>query len=554
MPAPRLYRPAGTPQAATPPLTRRDFLRRAGMLGAAAGLGGSLLTACDVAGDDDPQGTGQPDEGGDATAGTLSIRLVQDMENLDPAFMPATVDDAVMLCVAEGLLAYRPGSTDVVNQLAEEFESSEDGLTHEFKLKEGMPFHGDFGEVTAEDVKFSFERIAGLTDPPIESTYRDDWATLEQVEVTGDYSGVIHLSEPFAPLMRTTLPAHAGLVISRAAWEERGEDIATQPIGSGPYEFVEWDRGQLILLQRFEDWGEASLDEVADEPQWEEIRLQPIADDSSADIAVETGEVDFGLISHASVDRFENDDEFEVTKQTTFDYGWVGFNVTDEVLSDVNVRRAVRQALDVDSMINAAFEGHTTRAHALVAPDMPVGHWQDAPRYDRDVEAAQALLDEAGVSDLTLEMSIVEEPGARIIAEIVQQNLADIGITVNINLRERAEMRENLENLQLFYFSFSNSADPSWATVWFTSEQIGEWNYMSWSNEEFDRLHEEALVELDEDRRHDMYVEMQEIMDDEAVAAWVMYRTHHYAHRPSLEPALVTPRYGKYLAWDFESS
>lgn len=544
---PRTSQPIAVPW----PMDRRAFLRKVGIVGVAAGVGVPLLSACDPA--EDPGAAPGDGQSPEAKSDILSIRLVQDMENLDPAFMPATVDDAVMLCVAEGLVAFRPGSTDVVNVLAEEFESSEDGLTHEFRLREGMAFHGDFGEVTAEDVKFSFERIAGLTDPPIESTYRDDWATLEEVEVTGTYTGVIRLSEPFAPLMLTTLPGHAGLVISKAAWEERGEDVATDPIGSGPYEFVEWDRGQLILLRRFPEWGEASL-AIADEPQWEEIRMRPIADDSAADIAVETGEVDFGLISHASVDRFEGDDEFEVTKQTTFDYGWVGFNVTDEALADVNVRRAIRQALDVDSMIAAAFEGHTTRAHALIAPDMPIGHWEDAPRYDRDVEAAQALLDEAGVSDLTLEMSIVEEPGAQTIAQIVQQNLADLGITVNINLRERAEMRENLENLQLFYFSFSNSADPSWATVWFTSDQIGEWNFMSWSNEEFDQLHEEALTELDEDERHDMYVRMQEIMDDEAVAAWVMYRTHHYAHSPDLEPSLFTPRYGKYLAWDFRTT
>jgi peptide/nickel transport system substrate-binding protein len=536
---------------------RRTFLRRTGALGLTVGVGGGLLAACDMAEDPAAAPGAEPDDDGATPAapeanGVLSIRLVQDIENLDPAFMPATVDDAVMLCIAENLLTFRPGTTELVNELAAEFTSSEDGLTHEFRLKEGIQFHGGFGEVTADDVKFSFERIAGLTDPPIESTYADDWATLEEVEVTGDYTGTIRLSEPFPPLLASTIPAHAGMILSRAAWEERGEDIATQPIGSGPYEFVEWERGQLVVLRRFEDWGEAAL-EWAEEPQWDEIHFRPIPDDSAADIAVETGEVGFGLVSHASVDRFEDDGSFEVTQQTTLDYGWIGFNVTDDDLADVDVRRAIRQALDVDSMIDAAFEGHTTRAHALIAPEMPLGHWEDAPSYDRDVDAARELLEQAGVDELSLEMSIVEEPGSRVIAEIVQANLAEIGIDVSIRLRERAEMREQLDALQLFYQSFSNQADPSWATVWFTSDQIDAWNFMSWSNEEYDELHEQALREVDEDTRHDVYVRMQEIMDEEAVAAWVMYRTHHYAHAPGLEPSLVTARYGKYRPWDIRA-
>jgi peptide/nickel transport system substrate-binding protein len=524
-------------------LSRRELLRRSGLVLIAASSGGVLASACDVAGDPGDE---------QAPQDTLGVRTVMDIQNLDPAFMVSTVDDAVMLCVAENLVTFLPGSTELSNELAAELKSSEDGLTHEFRLKEGIPFQGGFGEVTAEDVKFSFERIAGLTDPKLDSPYQGDWATLKEVEVTGKYTGVIRLSKPFPPLFLTTLPGHAGMIISRKAYEERGEDFATNPVGSGPYEFVEWKRGQRVVLRRFADWGGAAT-EWAEEPQWKEIGFEPITDDSAANIAVETGEVDFGPVAHASVERFRNDDNFAVTKQTTLDYGWVGFNVRDEDLSDVNVRRAIRRALDVDSMIAAAFEGKTTRANTLIAPDMPIGHWGEAPQYQRDTEEAKALLEKAGVDKLNLEMSIAEEPGARAIAAIVQANLKDIGITVKIRLRAEGEMKEQVKSLQLFYVSFSNQADPSWATVWFISDQIGEWNYMSWSNEEYDSLHEAALVETDQSRRDEMYVRMQQLMDEDAVAAWVMYRTHHYAHVPELEPSLVTPRYGKYRAWDIRA-
>jgi peptide/nickel transport system substrate-binding protein len=523
-------------------LSRRQLLQRGGLLGLLATSPG-LLAACTVADD-----TGVSDPQDSPRDEALVLRLVADIQNLDPAFMVGATDDAVMLCVAENLVTYRPGSTELVTELADELTSSDDGLSHTFRLKEGIQFHGGFGELTAEDVKFSFERIAGLTKPALESPYQGDWAALKEVEVTGTYTGVIRLNEPFAPLFLTTLPGSSGIVISKKAYEERGEKFATDPIGTGPYEFTKWSRGQHVVLSRFDDWGGAG-EEWAGRPEWKELRLRAIPDDSAADIAVQSGEVGLGPIPYTSVQRFSKDSDFEITKQTTLDYGWVGFNVTDPVLSDVRVRRAIRQALDIDSMIAAAFDGQTTRANALVAPDMPIGYWEDAPTYDPDPAAAKAMLDEAGATGLKLEMSIAEEAGANAIAQIVQANLAEIGITVSIKKRAAGEMQEQVKALQLFYTSFSNQADPSWATVWFTGDQVGSWNFMSWSNQEFDRLNKAAMVELDQDRRDEMYIEMQKIMDDEAVAAWVMYRTLHYAHAPELKPSLITPRYGKYRPW-----
>jgi peptide/nickel transport system substrate-binding protein len=523
-----------------------------------------LLAACgdaDDAVDDvdgsaaDDAGSEQPDSGGGAGDDVLTIRLVSDIQTLDPAFLTGTYEDAIMLSVAEGLLTWDPATGEVVNQLAASFESSDDGLEHTFTLKEGIQFHGGYGELTAEDVKYSYERIAGLTDPPLESTYAGDWAALEEVEVTGDHSGVIRLSEPYAPLITNTLAGSSGMVISKEAAEEFGEDFGTNPIGTGPFEFVEWEPGAHVRLARFDDYGGASYD-FADETQWSEIVFRPIPDDGAADIALETGELDFGHISHGAVDRFDSDGDFAVTEMATFDYAWVGMNVEDDVLSDVEVRRAIRQAIDTDAIIEAAFDGRTTRANTLVSPEMPIGHWADAPAYDPDPEVARQILDDAGYGELDLRMSFQEEPGSQTAAEIVQANLAEIGINVEVDLQDSGRFREEVRDAehQLIYISFSNNADPSWATVWFTCAQVGDWNYMTWCNDEFDELHEAALVEQDPEARHDMYVRMQEIMDEDAVANWVMYRTHYYTYPASVEPAFVPARYGKYVPWDFRSA
>jgi peptide/nickel transport system substrate-binding protein len=527
------------------------------MVAAACGADDPEPPTTAPAGDETEQEPEDPDEAVEPTptgdTEELRIRQVSDVGSLDPAWLDGTTEDAILMTVMEGLVTFQPGTTDVVNQLAETFESSDDGLRHDFTLREGIQFHGGYGELTAEDVKFSFERIAGLTDPPLGSTYAGDWETLQEVEVTGTYSGTIVLSEPFAPLMVTTLPGNAGLIVSKAAFDDLGDEaMAANPIGTGPYEFVSSTPGSETIVQRFADYGGAA-DGFAERPQWERIVFVPIEDDNAADIALETGDVDFGTISAAAVDRFADDDRFVVEELTTFDYGWVGMNPTNEALSDVNVRRAIRQALDVDSMITAGFEDRVTRAHALISPEMPVGHWSNAPVYDQDLDAAREHLAEAGIDDLSLTMTINEQPGSRTIAEITQANLAEIGITVDIELVDGSEMLESARagTIQLFYFSFSNSADPSWATVWFTCGQVGDWNFMSWCNEDFDALHEAALIEQDDAARTEMYVEMQEIMDEDAVAAWVMYRTNFYAHTADLSPSLIPARYGKFAAWDF---
>lgn len=493
-----------------------------------------------------------PDPDPDGTE--LRIRTVMDITSLDPNVMPSTTDDAVAMTVLEGLVAYEPGgSGELINVLAEEIELSDDGLSVDFTLREGVQFHGGYGELTAEDVKFSFERTAGLTEGDVETSYASDWATLEEVEVTGDYTGTIHLNEPFAPLMINTLPGNAGLIVSQAAVEELGEDFGTNPIGTGPYQWVDWKPGQAITVERYDDYHGAMFEHL-DEPQWERIVWVPIEDETAADIAIETGDVDMGQISTGSVERFEADDNFQVNPLATTDYGWIGMNVQDEILSDINVRRAIRQALDIDSMIVAGFDGQVERAHALVSPAMPIGHWEDAPVYEPDPEQARAYLEEAGYEDgLSLTMIIDEQTGSQEIAVIAQSNLAEIGIDLQIDLLDDGKYREVARDAQqqLFYISFSNTADPSWATVWFSCEQVGDWNYQHWCNEEFQELHEAALLETDPDERHDMYVRMQEIMDEDAIAAWVMYRTNLYTYGSEMEISLVPERYGKYLAYDF---
>ncbi len=543
-------------------IDRREFFRRSAALGLTLGAASALLAAC--GGDEPAAETTPPAETADTGAatteaatteaatteaptetvaeaeGTLRIRLLNDIITTDPAFLPTAADTLVVQGVYEGLVMYKPGTWEVVNVLAETFEPSPDGLEFRFTLKEGIPFHGGYGELTAEDVKFSFERTAGLTTPPIESPYVGDWAALAEVRVDGPYEGAIVLKEPFAPLMTTSLPFFSGWIVSKKAVEELGEEFATKPIGTGPYEFVEWKPKQEVRVQRFADYGGAAGDLLG--TAWDELVFLPIEDDQAVAVALETGELDFAELPLSQIGRFEENGDFTVETRTTVDYNWIGMNMENPKLQDPLVREAIRYAIDVPAIIEGAFEGRYQQATTLIAPGMPIGHWAEAPLYARDVEKAKALLAQAASAPTELEFKAGPETGAKEIGEIVQANLAEVGIDVKITIMDPSAYyaldTEELRGRELFYVGFLTNPDPSWCTAWFTCDQIDVWNWMYWCDEEYTRLHAEALKELDPTARHEMYVEMQKLWDAAIHTVWLAWPTRTFAARAGLVSAL----------------
>jgi peptide/nickel transport system substrate-binding protein len=543
-------------------IDRRQFVRLAVTLGLSLPTVSALLAACTpqapaTAGAPSGSESGAPSASPSSTSAAvperLTLRLSSDIANLDPAFYPASTDESVFTNIFEGLVAWKPGTFDVVNQLAAAFEPSADGLSYEFTLKEGLLWQKGYGEVTAEDVKFSYERIAGLTTPKIESPYTGDWSPhLKEVTVKDNLSGTIVLNEPFAPLMRSTLPTMSGAILPRKAVEERGESFATDPVGSGPYEFVSWTPKERVVLKRFAEYSGAFAEHHGS--AFPEIHFLPIDNDSAANIGLETGETDFGLLGVADIERFEANDAFAVKTAPTLDYGWIGMNQQHPKLTDLRVRQAIRLAIDVPAIIDAAFEGRFQRARAIIPENMGIGYWADAPEYAQDVDAAKALLQQAGLSNLDLTFTYAEETGSAVIAQVVQENLAELGITVTLNLVDSAAfytLGKSLRERELYYVGFVTQPDPSWSFVWFTCSQIDVWNWQYWCDEEFDMLHFAAIKEPDPAKRSEMYIEMQKLWDAAANVVWTHYPTNYFGHRTGIEPA-ITP-HGRFLPHAFRA-
>lgn len=468
----------------------------------------------------------------DEDGGTLTVRLPTDVRNLDPAHWFSEYDKQVAMPLYDGLIRYIPGTYETELVLAESLEVSDDGTRIDFTLRQGVQCHAGYGELTANDVKYSFERFLD-TDYP--SPYVDDWRPLQGVEVTGDYEGTIVLDKAFAPLFNSTLPMMSGSIVCEEAVADLGvEAFAMNPVGTGPYLFDSWNPNRDITLVRNADyWGE--------QPYFDEIRFVIIPDEQSAELALRAGEVDFSLLQLSALSLLERDPNIETTTYPGLSYRWIGMNVEHPKLEDVRVREALRLAIDVPSILIVAYEGLAEQSHALVAEGL-TGHWENAGQFSQDLEAARQLIEEAGAEGLQLRLDIADTSEYRAWAQIAQQNFRQIGVELTINTMDTGSFWEigsgsEGENVELFAMSFAMEPDPAWATMWFTCDQVGIWNWMRWCNEEYDELHARGLETIDEDERHQIYIRMQELMEEDAVAIWLIHGVMPYGWQPHIVPA-----------------
>jgi peptide/nickel transport system substrate-binding protein len=529
---------ADAPPSSSRQLDRQSLLARAaalGLTGAGAAAFADVLTPAAFAEE------AMHSAGG---GGTLRFRLENDISNLDPAFFPTEADEVVTGCIHEGLLTFKPGTFDVVNCLAETFTPSKDGLRFTFKLKEGVQFHGGYGEVTAEDVKYSYERIAGITKPNIHSPYAGDWSTLKEVKVTGNYTGTIILKERFAPLLHSTLPAGSGLVLSKKALLKLGnKGIAVHPIGTGPFVFTKWTPKQKVTITKNPDYAGSNKAYVKGKT-YDAIEFLPIDDDSAAETGLRAGDIDFSRISSGSVDRFKKLSNIKMYENASLDYEFLSMNVQDKVLKDVRLRQAIRLAIDVPSIISAAYDDKWEQAYAIIPKSMGLGYWKDAPKYKRDVDAAKKLVAAAGADGITLRLALVNAEADKTAGQVIQSNLKDIGITVDIIVQDSATLFAipggggDGKKRQLIYSGYVSEPDPSWSTVWWICSQMGVWNWDNWCSKPFSALHDRALKETDDAKRQAMYVSMQKLWDKEASMVWIGYPTYFSVGSTKVNPKI----------------
>jgi len=507
------------------PLSRRRMLQTSAAAGAVAAASGALGPRAYAAGD------------------TLRVRSYSDVQVLDPGYILSAPETDVLRATLPSLVEFQPGDTwDWQLSSAQAVEQVDE--THiNFTLRPGMGWTNGFGPITADDVKFSYERIA---DPEMASPYTEDWSALDQVEVTDELSGTIVLKQPYAPLWTTTLPGNSGFIVSRKAVEalEGKRFEAEMPMAGGPYEITAWSPSQKLTLGRIDGW-------AGGEPAaFGTIEVLPIVDAQSAEVGFLSGDLEFTTIPITSIPEIEANppQDGALATQPSLKYVWVGINEQNPQFADQRVRQAVQYAINIEQILDAAYFGLAAPATGIIPPGL-VGHRPASLIPDAgDPDRARQLLEEAGLGGgFDCRIDVLNTSNFVAACQVVQANLADVGINAEINVHDPGvwwtmgdeAANPNYNDLQIMLSRFSSNPDPGWYTMWFTPQQVGVWNWERWSNETFQKLHQEALVTMDPADRQGMYEEMQNLMEESGCYRFVTHELTASLYSTNIVPALL---------------
>ncbi len=506
-------------------INRRDFLRRSSLAGLA--IAGSL-----------------PDISWAVRGDQLHIRNYFDIASLDPAFALSGGDSFIQRAIFQNLLIPETDGTWGTELDAAEYFEAVDDTHYAFRLKRGQIYNNGFGEMTADDVKFSFERIV---DPDLHSINAVEMGTLSHVDVHDRYSGTIVLKSPYAAFVPIAVAGYG--ILPRKAVESVGGRFSTQPpCCSGPYLFREWQAKRKTVLERNPLW-------EGPEAAFAEIHIYAMTDAKAAEMAFEAGQLDCAEISVESVKPFQKNmppDSFLEIHPSGRSY-WLGMNQSNPALEDLRIRQAIQYAVDAEAVVEAAWFGLAEPSMGPVPRGMLGCRERTLIPAKGDADKARSLLAEAGVElPLRLRLDVSNDALERTAVQVIQWSLKKVGIEVDIHTQDpgtflslgQEAAGDQWQDIQLFFQSFAGAADPYYALVWFIKEQIGLWNWERFSNTEFDRLSDLAMASGIDAERNRMYQRMQDIMEASGCYRFISNSVMPQIIRNTIKPAFTPDGYG----------
>ena len=465
-------------------------------------------------------------------ARVLRIRLERDMSVLDPGYMLGGSTNAIMKATMPSLVYYgqKDGKltwipTDYVEHIAQR-----DPTHIDFTLKPGFQWTNGFGEFTAEDVKFTYERQKT-------TNFKGYYKVLNRVDIKDKYSGTLVLNNPFAPFWLVTLAAGTATIMCQKATESVGGKYTTEvPATCGPY-LYDWQPKQRITFRRNPEW-------TGPKPDFDEFHYILIEEEKTAELAYEAGEIDMTQLSLPTFARYQKalPKNSKLHDVNSSPWGWLGMNTEHPKLRDIRVRKAIQHAVNVESVLKAAFGDVAKLSHGVVPPGR-IGY-REQHGYNYDPDKARALLNEAGVSGLELDLRTLSKQERVVAAQAIQSDLARVGIKAKVipmdpgvwwNSGQEAK-GDMYKDLQLYIQQFGTVNDPFNVVQWFVKDQVGIWNWERWSDQEFENLFDRGSSETDPAKRHGIYVRMQEIMEDTGAYVWLWHTPTIFVHRDTIKP------------------
>lgn len=466
--------------------------------------------------------------GGEAPAGTLvaSIGGTGVPDQFDPHVTSAYASFQVLENVYDTLVVPNADDLTFEPSLATEWTTSEDGLTWTFALRDDVVFH-DGTELDAEDVVYSYDRIV---DEELANAFR--FANVESVEATDPQTVTINLTQP-TPNLLSNLGAFKGMAILPSGAVD-DYDLSTTAVGTGPFTLESVDAGG-VELARFEDyWGEA--------PAIEGVDVQYVTESAAALTALRNGDIQWtDNVPPQDAEALADDEAVELGRTGSTDYLYTAFNQTRPPFDDPDVRRAIALAIDREALVEAAsFGGGTVNQTAI-----PEGSFyaSDYAPFTQDQEEAMALLEAAGVPDLEFEMLIPDTaPANEAIAEVMASQLAEIGVTLTLDVQPTSTFfeRQGSGDFDAFSWSWVGNLDPF---DFYHAQHItdGNFNFQGYSSPEVDALLTQAAAETDQDVRKDLYDQATEIIVDDVSYLYLYNPDVVHAWTPAVEGYEVRP-------------
>ncbi len=515
-------------------LSRRDFMRRMVALGGGAVFGGSLATALAsrsaVAAPVQAmrlfQGDPPPVRGGTVVAATIDKPV-----NMDPAFAELYSSMQVYQNIFNKLV-YTDADYNFIPGLAKSWTQI-DPTTWDFELVDNAVFHND-EPFTSRDVAFTVERIF---DPQVAAPNAVFLQAIDHVETQGDYKVRFILKHPWGSFL-ADLAAALEVVNEKAI---ASKDPRLEPVGTGPFKFVEWVKDDHITLERWEKY------HVPDRPYLDKVIFKAISDDTVRLTGLQTNEMQWVMqVPLQKVEQLKGESDIKVTPGKPYLPDFIYLNNSKPPFNDKRVRQALAWSVNREEIVQVAFFGQAVTATEAIPEDHPyysgVNGYQDGPDYER----AKSLLQEAGMEGLQFTFDGQPQVPTQLkAAQVLQQQLARAGIKMEIQNYESGEWIKRLltkeYNATISYWSAT--LDPAhfyYPGLYSTSG----WNITGYGTPEMDQALDAFARETDFERRKEAYKALvtkvhEEVpiipIDNQLQQYWVRANVYGVTPLPSME-------------------
>lgn len=474
--------------------------------GGAATTAAPAATEPPVADTAAPQATQAPGATEAPAVTEITVVVGEDPSTLDPQARDDGNERTVTDNVHETLLT-RDADMNIIPLLATEYTQL-DATTWQFKLREGVSFHN--GEpFNADAVVFSVKRIIS---PELNSEQLSNVGTITDAEKVDDMTVNVITSGPDPTLparmvwLKIVEPKHAG---------GDAEQFATNPVGTGPYKFVKWDRGIEVVL-------EANADYWGGKPAIDVVHVRPIQEESTRLAALQAGEVD--LVPNLLPEQI---DQAPVSVHTPgLEFPIILLNNQEGPLADVRIRQAINYAIDKEAIAEAIYGGFAVVADGQVLTPGHFGYNPNVKAYPYDFDKAVELIAEAGYDGT--EIVIESERGRWLkdaeLVEAIAGQLNEAGLNVRVNISEFSNYLDILfdqENrAQMIFVSHDNAMLDADRT--FTNYYACGGRGSSYCNEEVTQLINDGRTETDVAKRQEMYQRVAQIANEEAAHLYLL--------------------------------